>query len=194
VKFLVDWAFDCSCYGTTEVSASSLEECAAKVKLMYEKDELFQNWEARPELGMTDPRIVLIVDEATTEVVDDGFPLREYSPQEAAPLDKHPHLVETGVLSDGKHNPPTYVVTLHVDKMDTPFTAAVVTLRRPDGKLGRVEFTVCQTATGYLGRVKALHFDESYDKVISGRIPLCWQENCGAFDYPVGHPSRRSDQ
>lgn len=175
MKFLVDWAFDCSCYGTTEVTANSLEECQAKVKLMYDSEELFKDWDTKPELGVTDPRVVLIVDEATTEVIDDGFPLKECQPSpQCLPLDRHPHLVETGSLNDGKRNPPTYVVTLDVNEMDTPYTAAIVTLRRPDGKLGRVEFTVCQSATGYLGRVKALHFDERYDKVVSGRIPLCW--------------------
>jgi uncharacterized protein with ATP-grasp and redox domains len=76
MKYTIDWAFDCSCYGTTEIEATSEEDAVRQVREMHASELLFTDYEAAPELGMTNERVVLITDE-NGECVDDGFDFEE---------------------------------------------------------------------------------------------------------------------
>jgi hypothetical protein len=78
-KYTIDWAFDCSCYGSTEIEAGSVEEAAQKARELHQSGSLTQdNWEARPWTGTENERVVMILDERM-DCVDDGFDLNDES-------------------------------------------------------------------------------------------------------------------
>jgi hypothetical protein len=73
--YTIDYAFDCSCYGSREIEADSPEHAAEIARELHLKDELVcGDWKAAPETGTDNNRVVQILDE-NSETVDDGFDL-----------------------------------------------------------------------------------------------------------------------
>lgn len=77
-KFIINYAFDCSCYGNRTIDADSAEDAVVKAKQMHAEDTLIQCWDPQPDVGTTNHRVVAIYDaDADGECVDDGFSLDE---------------------------------------------------------------------------------------------------------------------
>jgi hypothetical protein len=76
-KYTITYAFDCPCYGNVEIDADSPEHAAEIAKQMYKEDTLIDTWDASPEAGCENYRVVSIAgdNDGIVEVVDDGFDL-----------------------------------------------------------------------------------------------------------------------
>ena len=119
-KYTIDYAFDCTCYGSMEIDAKSPKDAAVKARQLFERDELFDGWDPQPDCGTENHRVVDILDK-NMDFAADRFDLDQ--PQELgltasgildaidAPLFKRQRMALIQAIDDSPHPLRTELLT-----------------------------------------------------------------------------------
>ena len=75
-KYVVNYAFECPCYGRRVVEAASPEGAVIAAQRMFDEGSLINGWQEEPDVGCENHRVTHIEDEGGAAVVG-GFSLEE---------------------------------------------------------------------------------------------------------------------
>ena len=78
-EFVVSYAFDCSCYGRTTILAATPEAAKDEAKRLYQTGRLMADWEATPDCGTHNHRIVDISSASDFASEVNSWALRPYN-------------------------------------------------------------------------------------------------------------------